>query len=463
MKPFVKNWFQDFFFIGYECAWKLVYPLLRRHHRLREQFDFRLDPEGWNTDCPKGQQPATLWIQAASGGEAYLAGELLRHLALLCTGGRGIRIRATSWTRQGLDVLQSVAEELSRPDFSVHPAFFPLDAPSVMKRALDRIQPEVIVLLETELWPGLLRECALRKLPVLVLNGRMTTRSLKGYRLLPTSFWRALAPWSIAAISPEDAGRFARLFGAKRVRVVPNIKFDRATASQTRTSESAGIAAFFPPEARTILLASTRREEEPFLFPVLQELRNHCPECTLVVAPRHMHRVEAWTQELQKRGVAFVLRSQLTSPVSPGTLILWDAFGELGALYQQATAVFVGGSLAPLGGQNFLEPLALGKIPCCGPYLEHFSWALCPSGTTKQSDTLEALGLIRLCPSGASLAQALLRQLEQPLPEREVCRRFAAWLAPRKGGAETCAREIASLLYIPSPLKNETTVLRKNI
>lgn len=455
----MKNLFHDLFFIGYEWAWKLVCPLLRRHHRLREHFHLRLNPKGWNTDCRTEEQPATLWIQAASGGEAYLAGELLRHLASLCRGGKGIRIWATTWTRQGLDVLHGIAEELSRPDFFIYPAFFPLDAPSVMKRALDRIQPKVIVLLETELWPGLLRECALRNLPVLVLNGRMTTSSLKKYRMLPSSFWKTLAPQSITAISPEDAERFASLFGANQVRVVPNIKFDRAPSLQTKAFEETQIATFFPPEARTILLASTRREEEPLLLPVLQELQSFCPQCMFIVAPRHMHRVEAWTQELRKNGLAFVLRSHLTSAVSPGTVILWDAFGELSALYQYATAVFVGGSLAPLGGQNFLEPLALGKIPCCGPYLEHFFWALSPSGTTEQPDTLERLGLIHICSSSQSLARTLRQQLEQPVTEIEVRRRFAAWLAPRKGGAEICAREVASLLISQSLPQAERNAL----
>ena len=113
------------------------------------------------------------------------------------------------------------------------------------------------------------------------------------------------------------------------------------------------------------------------------------------------------------------MRSKQTETIPAGSIVIWDTFGELGQLYQLADAVFVGGSLAPLGGQNFLEPLALGKIPCCGPHLDNFAWALEPSGEAKQ-DSLEALGLLQTGKNAKAVAALLQQQLATPTPHDAV-------------------------------------------
>lgn len=477
----------------YGFAWTLARPVLQHNKRLREGFSWRLVPEDWaglQVASPLGQAtrkntvPAPtipahvdVWIQAASGGEAYLVWELLKRLpeALADSAAqhdKPLRVLVTTWTRQGLEVLHGMAATLGKehPELSIHITFFPLDAPRIMARALDQARPRVVVLLETELWPGLMLGCARRNIPVLVQNGRMTDKSLHGYRLLDGcahGFWQSVAPARVAAVSSADAARFAELFGAERVTIVPNIKFDRAlpAAPCVAPTEASPIGTSLLPatlhHGRTVLFASAREEEEEVLIATIRLLRAKTPAPTILVAPRHMHRVDAWRKKLAKAGLPALFRSEwkteteghteaapALAPIPAGSLVLWDRFGELNSLYLLADAVFVGGSLAPLGGQNFLEPLALGKIPCCGPHLENFAWAL--QSTTGDepgaSDALEALGLLRRCRTAKTLAHLLQDALEHPVDPATVRQRFTAWLTPRVGGSLHCAKQIATAL-----------------
>ena len=135
------------------------------------------------------------------------------------------------------------------------------------------------------------------------------------------------------------------------------------------------------------------------------------------------------------------MRSKQEGTIPAGSIVIWDTFGELGQLYQLADAVFVGGSLAPLGGQNFLEPLALGRIPCCGPHLDNFAWALERSSEAKQ-DSLEALGLLQTGENAKAVAALLQQQLAAPTHHDAVRERFQRWLAPRLGGSARCAQRL---------------------
>jgi len=404
----------------YGHLWRLALPVLRRNRRLADGWEERMAPDGW-------ANPADVWIQAASGGEAYLAAELLEHLPP--SPAAPLRVLLTTWTRQGRDVLDALIARLAaeRPDIHAQAAFFPLDEPEMMGRALEMASPRVVVLLETELWPGLLGECAARSIPVLILNGRLSPGSLAGYkqlnRLVP-GYWQAVAPRETGALSEEDAARFATLFGKpEHIHVIPNIKFDRARF----TPGDAALADLLPRGHRVRLLASVRAEEEKDLAGVIRKLRKICPEDVIIVAPRHLHRVDAWISRLASANIPYVLRTSLTPevPASPGSVIIWDTFGELANLYALACTVFVGGSLAPLGGQNMLEPLANGRLPLLGPHTKNFSWAM------DGADGLAANGLVRSFRNADALAEALS---EEPLPPSIVRQRFTTWLDTRRGG-----------------------------
>lgn len=543
----------------YGGLWTAARPFLRRHKRLREGFDERLVSPSWpdgidpvpdgTHSLPAEAEPVSIrpefdptrrdpvpdnaastddtpspthfsapgalriWIQAASGGEAWLVHSLAP--ALLQALGehpkltqRPAHLLCTTCTRQGLDVLERLSLSQSCPEAHIFPRYFPLDDPALMEKAIQQAAPHLLVLLETELWPGLLAAAKKKAVPVAIVNARMTEKSASGYRLLRHIF-RELAPEAVLAISAADAERFAALFGnAERVAVMPNIKFDRvdialppdaASGLRAPTLRSAmGLA-----EDRLLaVLASVREEEEDTLVSVIRELRGNTGKTlplTIAVAPRHMHRVDAWKEKLSGAGIPWVLRSEgvaapvnadnVAGPVDPAkgrnsplscgnqppalngagrpkeeahAVMLWDTFGELSALYAVADSTFVGGSLAPLGGQNFLEPAALGVTPLVGPHTFNFSWIgedffECGLGVRVEEGTLaECLTreltrrseLLRGCADGGAASLQAAR-----LAENERMRAlFRNWLAPYLGGSAQAATLAASLLADTLPL-----------
>ncbi len=466
-------------FLGlYGLLWRAARPVLRRHRRLSDSFARRLTPAAWGRGqaagtgdalpsvSPLPSLPVDCWIQAASGGEAFLVRRLVLALDALLreqggspadgtdgtercgSGAEGLRLLCTSCTRQGLEVLQTLAAEAQATGLAVIPEVFPLDEPDVMRRALDQARPKIMVLLETELWPGLMAACAERRIPVLLLNGRMREKSLRGYRCL-NFFWKRCPPRAVYAVSAEDAARFAALFGTERVAAMPNMKFDGLRLQEgsrgcLRGGEECP-SAVFAPGTPVMALASVRREEEELLLPHVETLMEAAPGAVLVVAPRHMERIGPWREQLSGRSFPVVLRSELGAGggprrAEPGSLVLWDRFGELGALYEAAGAVFVGGSLAPLGGQNFLEAAAAGLVPCVGPFWSNFAWA---------GEEFFHAGLARRVASAEELARVLPRMLASPENRDDLRRRFAAYVAPRRGGsrqaAELLLRELLQL------------------
>lgn len=405
----------------YDAAHSLALPLLGRASRLRKGQRQRRVPPDW---CPA---PQDLWLHAASGGEAYLGLTFLKRLAatpelLPC------RVLATACTDQGLEVLEGGAAwcKAEAPLLEVTPAYFPYDAPHLMRRALTQAAPRAVVLLETELWPGFMAACAAAGVPLVLVNGRLRTRSLARYLVL-AEFFRRVRPQRVLAVSEADARRFAALFGAQGVSTMPNMKFDGAETLGAPDYVHSPMAEVFRPGTSLCVLGSVREQEEPAVLAAILAVRAARPKTCIALFPRHLHRVVAWGERLTAAGVAWVPRCEVGEPVSPGTLVLWDRFGELGAAYGQARAAFVGGSLAPLGGQNILEPLNEGLIPVVGPHLENFAWAV---------EVLEPLGLLRRVQDGAELGRELVKYLQRPPLQTRVKERFLAVVAAHRGGTD---------------------------
>ena len=424
----------------YALLWRLARPFLARQKRLKDDFSLRMVPEGW-----KPPFTADIWIQAASGGEAFLVRQLLDALQDLVgdTPQQRLRILCTSCTRQGLDVMETACKygETAWPGLETAVRVFPLDEPDIIQRARDYVSPKVVTLLETELWPGLMAACAEQGIPLVTVNGRMTEKSYSGYRWF-ASLWKKIAPARVLAMAEADASRFASLFGAERVSVMPNMKFDGVPCDLPAPATASLVTQLLPPGLPVILLASVREEEEPLLAPVLAYVREHAPEAVLVVAPRHMERGSAWKNLLESTfGPQYVVSvsalEQSTSPVPPGTAVLWDRFGQLQALYGRADAVFVGGSLAPLGGQNFLEAAGQGRVPIIGPHWKNFAWV---------GDAFFDSGLGVQVPDAVALGPALLSHLHAT-PDREELRcKVAAYIDPRRGGTRQAAEAVLTML-----------------
>lgn len=419
--------------LAYDAAWLAAAPIAALSSRVREGRDRRNVPGDWG----RGPGWQDVWIQAASVGEAYLAWELLKAMP----EDRRLNIILTTNTSQGLGILQQAADwaKEHRPQLLVAREYFPFDAPRLMRRALQQTLVKAVVLLETELWPGLLAACAREGVPVVVANGRMRASSLARYLALGAIF-RRLAPHRILAVSEADAARYAVLFGRERVQVAPNMKLDRWARAKPLDFVDNPLSELMKPGQPFVVFGSVREPEEEQVAQALAMVLQERPKTIVGLFPRHQARVPAWEARLKTMGVEFVKRSALSEPPNQGQVVLWDVFGELTAAYALARAAFVGGSLAPLGGQNFLEPLAQGVVPVIGPSWSNFAWV---------GRELLDEGLVRKIQDGRELGEELVRLLKRTPSSEKIHERFLQYVAERGGGAARTVELVLGLLTAP--------------
>jgi 3-deoxy-D-manno-octulosonic-acid transferase len=412
----------------YNFSWRIALPWLRLNHRLTE---------GYRQRTLKDKLPgmADLWIQAASVGESFLALEILKSLRVQ----QPVQILLTANTRQGIDILNQTQQRLvsDRNQIQSTVRYFPFDKPSIMTTAVAAIRPKLMVLLETEIWPGLLLALRAQDCKIIIVNGRLTEKSLRRYLLWP-SIWQTLRPDKILAISPADADRFGRLFGPDGVDVMANIKFDRMALSSAVSDDHTTIDTILPRDIPFVVFASVRHEEESEVKKLVREIARNRPQIVLGVFPRHIQRVKFWQEGLTQLGLRWVLRSAVSNPVSAGTVILWDTFGELMSAYRLAQSAFVGGSLAPLGGQNFLEALISGVIPVIGPSWENFAWV---------GQGVVDTGLLRVADDWRQTAALILQDLDSPQPRAPVIETVNQFIRTRQGGTEQACRAIEAMLF----------------
>ena len=410
----------------YDLLWSCAVPWLRLNHRLAE---------GYQQRCLKKMLPAAdIWIQAASVGESYLALEIIKTLKVT----RAVKILVTSNTSQGIDILNRALADRGKTKEAIRISvgYFPFDKPALMRKAVAAIRPAAMVLLETEIWPGLLRALKLHNCKTIIINGRITDRSLKRYLLWP-SIWTKLRPDRVLAISPADADRFKQLFGPDGIETMPNIKFDRVASVATSADNQNTIESLVPGSLTFAVLASVRRQEEPLIKQIIDEIFSSRPETVIGLFPRHLHRIQSWQETLNQAGIRWSLRSEARTPATAGTVILWDSFGELLPAYELCNSAFVGGSLAPLGGQNFLEALICGTRPVIGPSWENFIWV--------GAEIIEA-GLLRVAGNWQEVVALLLKDMESSPPRDEIIKRSLEYIKERQGGTAKACRAISALM-----------------
>lgn len=410
----------------YQALWWLILPFLRRHHRLAPDFDQRCLK---NVHLPKSD----LWIQSASAGEAYLAWEILKKIP----GDNPYRILVTTNTSQGIGILEQAKVDLARanPCLALQCAYFPFDSPAIMKRALKMVNPRLMVLLETELWPAMLAALKTQGSQVAVINARMTRRSLKRYMLWP-AFWRRRKPNHIQAISNQDRAHFEKLFGHQGLGTMANIKFDRLENDGEPSEVLEKIQQSKLPRDNFLILGSIRMLEEAQVEQIIQRILNRRPDAVIGLFPRHMHRLAYWQGALQRMGIDWVRRSTHQT-LNSGGVILWDVFGELGTAYLSATAAFVGGSLVQLGGQNFLEPLVKGVPTVIGPHWDNFKWV---GGRIIQS------GILHQADSWKGVADFLLARIMDPMLKETLKKQAQDYIRARQGGAQQACELIIGIL-----------------
>lgn len=425
-KPMSNSLPQKAAFWLYNLCWGLAIPVLRSKLRSVEGFDQRI--------LKRKKSGADLWIQAASAGESYLTWSLLKSLKPV----RPIKVMVTSNTIQGIGILERAIKDITPNDRGVcaSVAYFPFDKPSIMADTVRKIRPKIMVLIESEMWPGLLGALKKYGCKTIIINGRITSKNLKRYLIWP-SFWHRIRPNKILAISKDDAKRFARLFGDEIVETMNNIKFDRIGDPDDSSFTDNPLIKIIHPRSSLIVLGSIRQQEEPEVRKIIIDLRHRQPETIIGLFPRHIHRIKYWKKALDRLKIPWTARSEIENHVPHGTVILWDTFGELGMAYRLSKAVFVGGSLAPLGGQNFLESLSSGVIPVIGPFWDNFAWV---------GREIIDQGLVQEAVDWKSVADALVKSLRRSSSHQKVREAVYEYVKAHQGGTARACRLINEFL-----------------
>lgn len=309
-----------------------------------------------------------IWVHAASVGEVLCCMPLLKRIRqeVLDT-----TIVLTTMTSTGNETAKKLIPEANWI------FFFPLDHPWLIRRVLKKLKPRLFLIAETELWPNLLRLCRSKNIPVLLFNGRISEKSLRGYLLFKSFFKRCLESISFFLMqSEEDRNRIIEIGApSQRTTVVGNIKFDQIPPYKNSEPATDLSTSFRLQGNETILIAgSTHQGEEEIFIQVYKDLKKTYPHLILILAPRHLNRLEDVERLLSQEGLRWKRRSSFPQqdPNEGKEVILLDTMGELMRIYSLGTIVFIGGSLVSIGGHNPLEPLLFKKCVLFGPYMFNF-------------------------------------------------------------------------------------------
>jgi len=255
--------------------------------------------------------------------------------------------------------------------------YLPLDLKRFVRRALDKIKPEALILVETELWPNLIKESKKRGCFIALINGRISDPSLRKYLLVRSLFHETLSYFDLICMQSEEQKEKLILLGANPdiIKVTGNLKFDRLLCLPEDIRQYELIKQIsIPEDFKVIIGGSVRSGEERILIDVFKRLDEKNPNLILILAPRHLNRLKEVEKVISNRGMKFIRRSQLYNKTSLDnhSVILLDTIGELSGMYSLADVAFVGGSLVPVGGHNLLEPAIYGVPVLFGPYVDHF-------------------------------------------------------------------------------------------
>lgn len=310
-----------------------------------------------------------IWVHAVSVGEVTAASPIVAQLRLLYPDGA---LFLSTGTETGQAAAARLVPEASRI------FYFPLDIPPVIRGVMDRVNPDLFAIVETELWPNFIRICAQRSIRVVMVNGRLSPRSFEGYRAT-RFFWKGVLDRLDAAgvISETDAARLRKIgMDPSRIEVVGNAKYDGLVERATpELREKTALLLDLSIEDRVIVGGSTHEGEETILVDVYEKLLPAHPGLRLVLVPRHVDRAGRVMDMLQDRRLETAVLTDIEAGKADARsqVVVVDSMGRLFGLYGVATVVFCGGSLVPKGGQNVLEASAWGKAVLHGPHMDDFS------------------------------------------------------------------------------------------
>lgn len=359
--------------VGLGCACALIPPLwlyyrfgggnLARFYQRLGVYPLSLRRQATKSPC--------IWLHAVSVGEVGVAAAIIKFLDQQMPP---CQIVISTATEQGL--AQARAQLKARATC----IYAPLDLHFSVSRALKTIRPDVLALLETEIWPNLIVTARRMGVRTTLLNGRISVRTIKGYRRIRPLMRHTLQHVDVLSlISTADASRFLSLGApANRLAVNGNAKFDLPDPHADQAARQWATTVFDLKDTSAVFVAgSTRGPEEQTILEAYGRICEVFPQAVLIIAPRHTARVAQIEQWIQDRGLTCQRRTELddTQRHRTAPVVILDTIGELSAVYSVASFVFCGGSLVPKGGQNLLEPAIWGKPVMYGPSMEDFSEA----------------------------------------------------------------------------------------
>ena len=386
-----------------------------------------------------------IWLHCVSVGEARAAQSLVR---ALLDRFPTMRLVVSTTTVTGQKVAHEIFGKQAAAVF-----YFPIDWAWTVRRALRTIRPSLVLIMETELWPRLFSECRRKQIPVALVNGRISDKSFQRYKWIRAFIRRVLNDLTLAIMqSPEDAERIQELGVSEvKLRVSGNLKFDSASVAIDQNLTRQFRERFKFNGGPSIVAASTHQPEEEVILAAFQRTRQSHPNARLMIAPRHPERFQEVAGLLANSGLTWSRRSQPESARDENSdVVLLDTIGELSAVYSLADLVFVGGSIAPHGGHNVLEPAAQGVCTITGPYTQNFAWVT--------NAMLKEEALVQL-PESADFPGELSSIINQLLSDDQRRREIGArakLVCRRNQGATEKTIEIISQLLATPPAQAET-------
>ena len=450
--PFIVGWLLN---SVYSLLLLAVAPVLA-YRRLR----FGKYRGGWREKLTgrlarKHPERRCIWFHAVSVGEVL---QLQKVLDETVARFPDAELLITTTTDTGYDV--------ARAKYAQHTvAYFPLDFTWAVARALKSIRPDLVVLVELELWPNFVFQCRRSGIPLSLINGRIGEKSFRGYSRIKPLIHRVLGSFDLLAVQNETFGERLRALGAApdRIVVTGNIKFDRVESDRGNPRTMELRRAFgIEPHEQVFIAGSTQSPEEQYALDAWRELRIEFPRLRLILVPRHKERFHEVAELVRQRSLPLVLRSQSTATAttataattvssseaaSPGSadspVLLLDTLGELAACWGLADLAFVGGSLTNRGGQNMLEPAGYGAAVLFGPNTWNFK------------DITEALlsrDAARVVHGPEELVRTLRELLQQPALAERLGKTAREFVAEQQGATARTVDRIAELLMrdIPS-------------
>jgi 3-deoxy-D-manno-octulosonic-acid transferase len=392
-----------------------------------------------------------IWLHCVSVGEAQAARPLAR--AILDQFPSHALVVSTT-TRTG----QRVARDVFR-DEAASVFYFPFDWAWTVRRALRTINPSLVLIMETELWPNFLRECRKRRLPVVIVNGRLSERSFRRYQLIRRFIKRIVNDLDLALMQTEsDAQRMRGLgLAPERVFVSGNVKFDiRDGAVEQALTADIRQRFHLGDERPLIVAASTHSNEERIILDAFKQLRNEPSNnhARLLIAPRHPERFAEVASLLESSGLLWSRRSD--APIkrdSSCDLLLLDSIGELRAVYPLASIVFIGGSLTPTGGHNILEPAAAGACTVTGAHTFNFKAIV---GAFLEADALVQLPALAEREATSALSNVLRGLLANNERRLAIGENARAVLNKNRGATTRTIKLLAPILAASSDQPGQT-------